>query len=106
MQFTSKKRLDCALTAAKLYGMNSTTAALMASLPSSTSSKNFFATLNIHSKFSVEQILQMPLQLITIPLTLHSIVICQMRGIDYFSSIKSDVELLQNQAPLSACKPS
>ena len=43
---TSRKRLDCALTAAKLYGMNSTTAALMASLPSSTSSKNFLATLH------------------------------------------------------------
>ena len=42
---TSRKRLDCALTAAKLYGMNSTTAALMASLPSSISSRNFLATL-------------------------------------------------------------
>ena len=45
-KFTSKKRLDCAFTAAKLYGMNSTTAALMDSLPSSTSSKNFLATLH------------------------------------------------------------
>ena len=46
---TSRNRLDCALTAAKLYGMNSTTAALMASLPSSTSSRNFLATLQHHN---------------------------------------------------------